>query len=356
MNTSPQPLNQYRDLVHAAVLLLLVPAVFYGGYRLVSSSADTEPAHDNPFEQPVAKTKRAAQSILGRSDPPPGETWIAEVDRLKQSLAKVNAANPQMMRRRNILADQLDAIRQHCETHKDAVPAEIAERSPLGRMLIRLASEIDQLPPPSPQATISQDWESEFEAIEAKRLARQAMSINLELETQAVPIRQAHTTQLASVSGQNRELANELQRTLDSISKIERDTREQLAHHQRSEAYARDEDEIARLLKPFTSPGYYQLGTTPEDWLKQADAKPLSYRTLDRLGALAPDIHGVRALAVIGGLAVSHHPKSARPLGAFPYYHAGTLSDGQSIESIKRAQQLLKEHSAYLIEAGLLQP
>ncbi|MBI1310076.1 hypothetical protein GC176_02125 [bacterium] len=271
-------------------------------------------------------------------------------------MAKVNAANPQMMRRRNILADQLDAIRQHCETHKDAVPAEIAERSPLGRMLIRLASEIDQLPPPSPQATISQDWESEFEAIEAKRLARQAMSINLELETQAVPIRQAHTTQLASVSGQNRELANELQRTLDSISKIERDTREQLAHHQRSEAYARDEDEIARLLKPFTSPGYYQLGTTPEDWLKQADAKPLSYRTLDRLGALAPDIHGVRALAVIGGLAVSHHPKSARPLGAFPYYHAGTLSDGQSIESIKRAQQLLKEHSAYLIEAGLLQP
>lgn len=356
MNRSPQPLNQHRDLVHAAALLILVPVVFYGGYRLVRSSTDTEPAPIDLIKQTQVAIKRAAESALDESGPPPGKTWVAEVDRLKQRLAKTNPANPQMMRRRNILADQLDAIRQHCETHKDAVPAEIAEQSPLGRMLIRFASEIEQLQHPSSQTTTTQDWETEFEAFESDRLARQAMSINATLEKQAVPMRRAHATQLASVSGRNRELADELQRTHDNISSIERDTREQLARHQRSEAYARDKDEIARLLKPFISPGYDQLRDTPNDWVKAAQAKPLSYRTLDRLGALVPDINGVEALARIGGLAVSYHPKSARPLGAFPYYHAGVLSEDRNIESIKRAQQLLKEHSAYLIEAGLLQP
>jgi len=354
MNRSPQSLNQYRDLVHAAALLILVPVVFYGGYRLVSSSTDTKPAPDNPFEQPVATAKRAAKSMLGGSGPSPGETWIPVLDRLKESLAKTNPANSQMMRRRNILIDHLDAIRQHCETHHEAVSSQIGDQSALGRMLIRLASEIDQLQHQSSQATITQDWEREFETIESDRLARQAISINIALERKIAPMRRTHATQLASVSRQNQELADELQRALDSIRKIERNTREQLARHRRSEAYARDKDEIARLLKPFTSPGYYQLRDTPEDWVKQSEAKPLSYRTLDRLGALSPNIDGVRALARIGGLTNFLHPKSARPMGAFPEHKAWSVE--RNIESIKRVQRLLKEHSVHLIEVGLLQP
>lgn len=183
-------------------------------------------------------------------------------------------------------------------------------------MLIGLAGEIDRLQDRTSTTRITEDWETEFRAIESERRVRQTLDIKRALEAQATPIRQAHSTQLASVSRQNRELEDELQRTLDSIEKIERDT--------------------------------------PDDWVKQAEAKPLSYRTLDRLGALSTDIKGVRALARIGGLAVSYHSKSARPLGAFPVHH--TWSDPRNIESIKRAQQLLKEHSVHLIEVGLLQP
>lgn len=354
MNRSPQPLNQYRDLLHAAALLIFVPVVFYGGYRLISSSTDTKPASDNILKQTGDAVKQAAESTLDRAGPPPGETWISAVDRLKQSLANTNPENPRMMQRRNILKDQLDAIRQHCETHRDAVPPKIAEQTSLGQVLIRLASEIDRLQHQPPQETIAPDWETEFRAIESDRRVRQTLAINTALETQTAAMRRAHAAQLASVSRQNRELADELQRTLDRTRKIERDTREQLARHQRSESYARDQDEIARLLKPFISPGYFQLRDTPDDWVKQVDAKPLSYRALDRLGALSPNINGVQALARIGGLAVWHHPKSARPMGAFPPHNA--WSESRNIESIKRAQQLLKEHSVHLIEVGLLQP
>jgi len=122
------------------------------------------------------------------------------------------------------------------------------------------------------------------------------------------------------------------------------------------EAYAKDKDEIARLLKPFTTPGYEQLREHWNDWSKTTEAEPLSYRDLERVGALATDIDGLRTFARVGGMLVHMRPKTARPLGAFPAYYDNTLSNPTKLETIKRAQQLIKQHSVSLIEAGLLQP
>ena len=353
-----QPDSQFklRDLAHAAVLLILVPVVFYGGYKLVSHSADTEPEKKSLGTQASETIKEKVGSFLEDPGPPPGEAWIAAIDRLEKKLSSVSSADSDTIVQANRLSKQLALFRKHCETYINEVHADIDGDTHLGRTLMRLANEIDWLGQQSQQRTATHDWKVEFDASESERRMQQAMSMNAAFERQAAPIRRTHATTLASMTRRNRELADELQRTLDSIEKIERDTREQLARRRRSEAYAKDRAEIASLLKPFTSPGYYQLGDTPNDWRKKAEKKPLSYRTLDRIGALTPDIDGVKALATIGGMPISLHSKSARPMGTFPKYHAWVLSDEKNMQAIKRAQQLLKEHSVYLIEAGLLQP
>ncbi len=356
MNQSGNSAFKLRDIAHAAVLLVLVPVVFYGGYQLVSHSADTEPEPINLVTQAVESAKQATTSWTHDLSPPPGASWIEEVDRLKKKLSSIGAIDSSTMEQKNRLDDQLTLFHEHCEAHVNDLHYEIGHETHLGRTLLRFANEIDRLRPHSPQATQPENWETEFETSESIRLAQLTASTNAAFEEQAAPMRRAHATQLASITRQNRQLADELQRTLDSIERIETTTRENLAKRERLAAYTKDKDDIARLLKPSITPGYSQLRDNWNDWKKTAEKRPLSYRDLERLGALATDIKGVRTFARIGGMPTHMYPNSARPLGGFPAYYDHTLSNPTQLEIIKRAQQLIKEHSVYLIEAGLLQP
>lgn len=345
---SRQPLN-FRDIGHAAVLLALVPVVFYGGYKLVSHSADIE-------DDPVDIGTKTFGSSSTPSGPPPGTVWITEVDRLRNELASINLLDASMMEQRNRLDDQLRSIRQHCETHSEVVHSKIDSRTPLGQALSSIRDAVRHLQRSTTTTLSSESWEAAYKSSESKRITDQAVAVRSQYDELATPIRQAHATQLASLARKNRELADELQRTLDSIHQSERDTREKIAKRQRLEAYVKDKGEIERLLKPFTSPGFLQLGEHWNDWQRKADKQPLSYRDLERVGALADDIEGIRILSYVGGMPIGLHPKSARPLGSFPKWYENTLSIPAHLEAIKRTQQLIRRHSVYLIEAGLLQP
>lgn len=349
MNDPRNPNGHFRDLAHAAVLLLLVPVVFYGGYQLVTHSTDVEPNQDHLGTQ-------ATEYWSKKPGPPPGATWVAKVDRLRHQLSSTSLTDPGRMKQRNRLDDQLHSIRTHCETHVDSVHNTIDGGTPLGQTLMTIAHAVDRLQDSEATTTLPPSWETQFESSESARLAQQAKEVNDSYEEQAAPIRQAHATQLAAVNRQNRERADELQRILDSIEHIERDARAQIARRERAQAYAQDRNEIARLLQPFITPGTTQLRENWNDWKMTADPKPLSYRDLERVGALATDINGLRTFARIGGMRVHMSPQTARPLGGFPAYYDNTLSNPTHLETIKRAQQLIKQHSVYLIEAGLLQP
>ncbi|MCA9077872.1 MAG: hypothetical protein KDA93_22785, partial [Planctomycetaceae bacterium] len=215
----------------------------------------------------------------------------------------------------------------------------------------RLMQSTDQ-----PLSNFGQLLQQLIESSEFARLARQLKEVNDSYEEQVAPIRQAQATQLAAVDRQNRERADELRRILDSIEHIEREALAQITRRERAQAYAQDRSEIARLLQPFITPGTTQLREHWNDWKTTADRKPLSYQDLERVGALATDINGLRTYARIGGMRVHMSPKTARPLGGFPADYDNTLSNPTLLATVKRAQQLIKRHSVYLIEAGLLQP
>lgn len=343
-----QPFN-FRDIGHAAVLLILVPFVFYGGYKLVAHSAGIDP-------DPANNGKKTVGSSSTPSGPPPGTVWTTEVDRLRNELASINLLDTNKMEQRNRLDGQLTSIRQHCENHADVVHGKIDSRTPLGQTLSSIRDAVRHLQRSTTTTLSPESWEAAYESSESKRITDQAVAFRSLYDEQAIPMRQAHATRLALLTRRNRELADELQRTLDRIQQSERDTREKIAKRQRLEAYVKDKGEIERLLKPFTSPGFLQLGEHWNDWQRRADKQPLSYRDLERVGALADDIEGIRILSYVGGMPSGLHPNSARPLGSFPKWYENTLSIPAHLEAIKRAQQLIRVHSVYLIEAGLLQP
>ena len=354
MNQASNSPYKLRDIAHAATLLILVPVVFYGGYQLVSRTTDTERAP--VVFPPVAETLKKAKGWTNGSSPRPVTAWLDEIDRLKNKLSLINAVESDAQTQKNRLANQLRLLREHCDKFASSLHDEISDETHLGRTLLRFANEIDGFQRQSPQAMVPLNWEAKFELTESKRLSQQAASTNTAFDQQVAPMRQVHAKQLASVTRQNRELADELQRTNDRIQKIERDAREDRARQQRLVAYTKDKNEIDRLLKPFTTPAYTQLGRDWTDWKKTAEKRPLSYRDLERLGALSSGISGILNLARIGSVPAQMHPNTARPLGSFPLYYDEARLQPSQLETIKRAQHLLKEHSVYLIEAGFLLP
>ena len=335
---------------------MLVPIVFYSAYNLLSHSADVPTKSVDIGTQVVEKGKQVASSFLSPPGPPPGTAWIAEVDRLQEQLSLISLLQPARLRERNRLHDQLNSIREHCETHTEVLHSTVDTGTHLGRTIAGIRDAIDHLQLSATTAPVSEHWKSAYDSSESKRIVQQAHAFHALYEQEVAPMRQAHSTRLASLTRQSRELANELQRTLDNIQQMERDTREHIAKRQRLESYVKDKDEVARLLKPFITPGYGQLRDAWNDWKTTTEKKPLSFRDLERLGALATDINGVRIFARIGGMPTHLYPNSARPLGGFPAYYDHTLSNPKQLETIKRAQQLIRRHSVYLIEAGLLQP
>ncbi len=344
-----------KDLLQAAVLLCVVPLLFYGGYSLLTRTAETVPEPLPPiFEGTKEKLTPLIEVLIPPPGPPPGDAWVAEIDRIK---AKLTAIAPRLS------ADQfqelnlrLDRLRKHCVERRTQVPKQIGTESLLGQSLLRTAETIDRLGQKSEESALPWDWEAEFAVAEETRLDQRKASIEKQFDDQSRPLMAEHQNTLVRITRDNRQIEDDVQRKQDAIATIRRNNSERVDQQKRRTAFEKDKKEIERLLSPFITPAYWQLSTSARDWKKTAEAKPVSYRDLERLEALLPTIEGLREFATIGGFPQHVNPTTARPLGAFPAFYDTTLSDPAQLETIKRAQRLLKEHAPYLIESGLLLP
>lgn len=349
---TPAPPSSLKDLLHAGVLLCAVPLFFYGAYALLTQAVEIQPDPPPTIIEAAPNVLRPLIDTVIPASTPPGDAWVAEIDRLKSRLATTPASASQLQS----LNERLDRLREHCVARRTQVPARVGTDSLIGQTLFRIAESINQLGSPPSTNEIATNWEAEFARAEQARLQQQTARIENLVQNESRPLIAAHLTALATINRQNRQLDDDLQRQQDSMTKIRRDAEWQVAKHKRQTAYEKDKADIERLLSPFTSSAYWQLNTGSRDWRKAAESKPLSFRDLERLGALLPTIDGLRQFAIIGGYHQHVHPTTTRPLGAFPAYYDTTLSDPAKLETIKRAQRLLKEHAPYLIESGRLQP
>ena len=125
----------------------------------------------------------------------------------------------------------------------------------------------------------------------------------------------------------------------------------------RERRFRKDESEIKSLLSPFVSDGHIQLkgSTDPWSWKKSAFAGPISISALRQLGALENTTEGLKKLYQFGG---AKHRGAAhdRPLGTFPRYSPSDFTKRETLNKIKRAQQLLRDHGRALVESGMLSP
>ena len=355
MNSSRENDNGFQDIVHATILLISVPILFYGGYLLVSNSTTVK---INENENLIANGGEAIIKRLRyefKGEPLPGQVWIQEVDSLKQQLESATTTNVHELKIQERLMRRLDLIRTHCKEHEYSVPETFSPRTPLGGMLINAQRQIDKLSSKDAALPKLSSWESEFNETESTRKNQKAQRINERVRQLTSEMAQSQQAKLNQIFRQNSELADQIQRNLNETQTIGRATKEAIDKQRRQQAFLRDKNEIDQLLIPFTTPAYFQLGNDYTDWRKTAKPEPISYRQLEAAGALSDDFKGIENLAIIG----SPHPNSkharARPRGSFPIYHVDGFS-GAAIEKVKRAQELIRKHSIYLIESGLLNP
>ena len=101
---------------------------------------------------------------------------------------------------------------------------------------------------------------------------------------------------------------------------------------------------VLAKISPFTTPGYYQLNRT------STEKKPLSFSQLQTVGALSPDMKGLKTLLSIAWTSNDRvRPRWSMNPTLFQKSPA-------QLEKVKEAQALLIELGPVLVEKGLLEP
>jgi hypothetical protein len=131
----------------------------------------------------------------------------------------------------------------------------------------------------------------------------------------------------------------------DAIAKIEHDKTKGDADHLKKKAQAQTE-EVRRLLKPFTTPGFMRANQRGETY----DKKPHSLSGLRSLGALEPTMQGVKKLY---NLATTKKDKVRPRWGKAKRWKNLNQS---TKEKAKKAQKYLLELGEALVELGMLAP
>ncbi len=352
MSSPFQQSSGLKDLWHMAILLCVVPLLFFGAYSLVSESASinakTEPASI------IKTTEDTAKPIFEAFFPPaPGEAWLVEIDQLDLTLADLNFTNPDRKQEIAFIRSQLAEVRLHCDTFKHEVPSEVGSGA-LGDALVRIRTAMSNLSQKLPDAAPVTDLQQSFANELNDRQQKRNSEIVNAYQQQSKAVVAKHSAQLEAIKRTNRELEDQAQQLRFEANRLLLDMETKVATNGRKKAYELDKAEIQRLLSPFVSPDYSKLGEYNHIFLKTADAVPLSYRDLERLGALEPTIKGLTSLAEIGSAPMSYD--THRPMGAFPMWNEFTFENAKELEKVKRAQQLLIKHGEYMIEAGLLLP
>ncbi len=357
--------KRHQDLLHALILLATVPLLFFAAFKLVEKTVNVSTESDSNGRQEVKQVeevqvvKEQASPVDHRptlpKPPQPSEAWRREIAEQEQRVAQLRSTPNVGTARIDQLRKRLAILRQHIEQHLDAVPQSIRDDHPLSTARLRLVREIDQIAHSVPNRPAGFDWKSEFVTFEAEERTRHSKSVASQVEDLTAPLKETHRVAIAAISQESNELRLQMQDIRIKQFELQRNTERELTHQARLRAFEVDRAEIQRLLKPFISHDYMQLGRTTGDWVRSPESKPLSWSAIERLEALQPTQIGLDALAAIA-TQYGRDPKRRRPMGSFPSPDGGSISNRLEIESTKRAQQLLKKHREILVEEGLLTP
>ena len=345
MNQSFSQPSGFRDLLQAGILLVSVLFLFFGASQLTLETQKL------PDKLPDADKRQTDSGPVRASD----TEWLTAIGKFEQQLKAMTSSPSVPQDRIEGLRNRLMLLRQHCKTFEGRTPSFTGSDTDLGRSRVRIRNELESLLRNQVPVKPPLDLKSKLQAFHTERLEQREKQIKKLYADQRKSATEQHRSRTDELIRQNRELEDQLEGLKVEVTRIQHDTKRQLDQASRKQAFERDSVEIHRLLPSFMTPGYVQLGLSSHDWKRTAEAQPLSYQDLERLGALKPTIKGLTTLSEIGSYP-STYSNTSRPMGAFPAYHAFLLDDPGHLETIKRAQHLLRQHGPYLIETGLLLP
>ena len=350
MNNHPNA-NRSNDIIHSVLLLIFVPLVFYGGYYLVSQTTEDTLEPTQPLKT-IGELSETIKSTTSRfTGPPPGDTWLKQVDSLKTQIQLAQVPIADLEKKRQI-EESLNLIRQHVEANVHEMPGTVSVNSPLGKQINHIANQIESFQNSKLAMRQLSDWKTQYEIARRQRDTEVQSRIAAELRDQLAPLSRTHQAELGDLTRRSQNLANQLQLYRNKAKSIESSNRDVIAKERRLQEFLRDKADIDLLLKPFTTPASFQLGTGYTDWRKVSEQQPISYSRLESSGALDNSINGVRSMLYIGRPAYGTKQYGSRPLGSFPQ----DIKSTANMEKVKRAQSLIRKHSVYLIESGLLNP
>lgn len=194
------------------------------------------------------------------------------------------------------------------------------------------------------------------EASEARmeRLAAEILAVRREMEEKLAAQEAAHARDLAKLEADGA-LAKQRQESAAAAletTRLAREAAEKEAEVARAELKKKAEtSEVRELLRPFTEPAYFQLGSEVV-----TEEGPLSWSAIARGGFLTADDNGLMRLYDL-----VFHENNSRSKGSWAgiggknsYY---TLRDHPDRKAfIARAQQTLKELGPVLVDMHLLRP
>lgn len=356
----------HQDLLHTLILLGTVPLLFFAALRLLEKSTDvlkepdpvvvqSEPVVVQPDSVVVPEEAKVPVSPAVEKLSPPGDAWLRKVAELEQRAESLRSMPNPLPQRFGQCRQRLAMLRQHIEQHKDAVPRNIRSDHPLHAALQRLSDEIAEIAQPVSNHPAGLNWKEALATFDAEQRRKHTASVAREVERLTAPLKEPHRTELDAVLRELQGVADQIQTIREKELDIQSRTDRELARQTRLRAFEPVRTEALRLLSPFIAHDYVQPGEATNIWVKTLEKKPVSWRALERLGALEVTLRGLEALSSIGAQGI-RNPDFRRPLGSFPEPEQGTLVRPREIETTKRAQFLLKEHGQVLIEEGLLSP
>ena len=348
-----------RDIKHTVSLIASVIVLFWLGHFFLSSfetsptPALVQPDSPKPTPEHSGPLAPIVDRWVPKPEPPRSDAWLISINNMKAELDSI--ASTSDSKRVESIRRRLQLMTEHCNEFPDAIPV-LAGSSDLRETLLRIGRDIGDLRSPPAANSVSDGVPPDLAQIQSDEERDVANQIKTRFAERRQPVQQEHRQKMTSLQDVVRELTESSAKTQQRVESVRAETEKAILIAEQKLAFQRDELEIRRLLSPFITPGYDQLGRSWNDWKKTAQKQPLSFRDLEQTGAISPDIDGVTMLARIGGFPQHDNPRGTRPRGAIPPFYDSMFGNPNTLETVKRAQHLLKQHGPYLIEIGLLQP
>jgi len=361
--------RQRSETRRKVVTIALGMLVILGAVWLADQTTFSPVVSESWLHTGHADTKRDAAVTPDSVDA--AVIWRRELQSVKIAIASLKEqnqpVNSAVSTQIDVIAQRLQILHAFVEQQESSLPDHFDPNSLLGRELISLRAECETLreyprhhdrtsiPIPNSHVTVDYSPLSELDA----RLQQQEQSGRQQVESEAAmlvtPFEEKMRTQIARARLTTRDLEEKRAVIEQQIDVELRERKDAAARTERQQTLKPDMAEVRRLLSPFIAVGHVQPNGALWDRIRTVDAAPVSLSGLEKIGALKPTMDGLEILYKFGGW-IGPGQMNDRPLGAFPEYAGNGLHKPYVLESVKRAQHLLRIHGAALVEEKLLSP